>query len=283
MFLFSSWLSLAILNGFTSNGFNFLSRYILKGKDDATAYAWFTQLIRCVVFGIIAIFDWHLLLTPQSILMFVLLGLSEGISIYFYMKMHAASHLSISAILSRTRLIWVPILGFFILHEGLTIVDYIGIIIIFFGVSTTIAPNKIFMDKGALYANISAFTIAVNIILTKLALPFASNSVINIFITLPSVLIFPFLMKQPKERIINIVHHNFLLKLVAVGLNILGLGLFIAALRIGDASKVNAVYQGMMIFSVLAGIVFLHERENIARKLIGATVTVIGVVLLSFS
>src|SRR5438309_2773777 len=114
-----NWIVLAVLAGLASNIFNFSSRYFLKVKDDPTVYAWYFESIRFVVFCLVAIFDWKIIITVQSVILFILLGLTEWIAAYWLMKMHAFSHLSISTILSRTRLIWVPLIGFFLLREQL--------------------------------------------------------------------------------------------------------------------------------------------------------------------
>lgn len=283
MFLLSSWFILSVLTGLASNGFNFLNRFLLRNGDDATAYAWYLELIRVLIFGTLAIFDWHLVITPYSLFLFILLGLTEFIGTYWYMKMHAYSDLSISSILSRTRMIWVPIIAFFLINETLDLLDYIGILIIFLGISLTMAPKKLMVDKGAIYANLSAFIVAINIIITKMLLPYGSNGVILVALALPSVILFPLFMKNEKARITTLFKTNILLKTFSIGLSIAAIYLFMLAIRVGDASKVNAVYQGMMIFAVLAGIIFLRERENIVKKLIGATITIVGVVLLSFS
>lgn len=120
MFFLPTWFIFALFNGLSSNAYNFFNRYILKDGEDPTIYAWFVQLLRLIVFSIFALFDWHIILKPPSIFLFFLLGFTEWISIYLYMKMHAYNHLSISTILSRTRLIWVPIIGFFLFQERLS-------------------------------------------------------------------------------------------------------------------------------------------------------------------
>ena len=281
MFFLPLWLVLAFLTGLASNAHNFLSRYVLKDGDDATAYAWYFELGNAIIFFILLFFNWHLVLTLQSSILFLLLGLSEFISIYFYMKMHAYTHLSISAILSRTRMIWVPILAFFFIAEQLQFTDYLGIAIIFIGVSITSAPHKLFIDKGAMYANLAAFTIAANIIITHTLLPYGSNAVINFARCLPAVILFPLLMKNSPTRIKAVLKTQQKARFAAVIFSALSVLLFIMALRVGDASKINAIYQGMMIFSVLAGIIFLKERKDITRKLFGAVITIVGVVILS--
>lgn len=283
MFFLPAWLLLSLLTGVTSNAFNFLNRFILKDKDDPTAYAWYFELLRFLFFAVYALFDWHLVITSKSIILYILLGITELISVYWYMKMHSYSHLSVSAILSRTRMIWVPILGFFLIHEKLKSLDYLGIAVIFFGISIVSAPKKLFVDKGAFYANASAFMVALNIVITVMLLPYGSNAVILAICGLPPVILFPLLMKNRKQRIKTLFKTNLLIKSLAIGLSIAAILFFMWALRVGEASKVNAIYQGMLILSVLAGIIFLKERDSIGKKVLGSAITVIGVVLLSFS
>lgn len=282
MFLFSSWIFLAILAGFASNAFNFISRYLLRDQEDATAYAWFFELIRVLFFMSVAItFDWKFVATPLSLLLFLLLGITEWIAVYWYMKMHMYSQLSISSILQRTRMIWVPIIAFVLLHESLKFSEYFGIAILFTGLSIVVSPKKLMMDKGATYANLSAFMIALNIVITKMALPYGSNSIVNASIAFIPALLFPFIMKDAKLRLTKIFQNKLWLKLLAAGVNIISVYLFIIALRFGDSGKVTAIYQGMLITSILAGIIFLKEREDIGKKLIGTVVTLVGVLLLS--
>ena len=77
------------------------------------------------------------------------------------------------------------------------------------------------------------------------------------------------------------VKTSFPLKTLAVVMFFVANYLFMTSQRLTDASKVSAIYQGMMIFAVLAGIFILNERENIARKIIGTIVVLGGVALLS--
>lgn len=277
------WLILAILTGFGSNAFNFATRYILKNDEDSTVFAWYFELIRFIVFIAIAIFDWHLVINLKSIILFSLLGLTEFISTYWYMKMHSYTQLSVSTILSRTRMIWIPILSFFLISESLKSFDYIGIAVTFLGVSLISAPKKLFIDKGAFYANASAFIIAINVIITVMLFSYGSNSLILAACSFPSIILFPLLMKNTKKRIRTFFKKRVFIKTLTMLINICASLLFLFALRFGEASKVNAVYQGMLIISVITGIIFLKERQDITRKLIGASITVVGVVLLSFS
>ncbi|MBI2074935.1 MAG: EamA family transporter [Candidatus Levybacteria bacterium] len=274
------WVILAVIGGLSSNLFNFLSRYVLREKDDSTSWAWFYEVMRLPVFLIISFFDFKLTLTLYSAVLLVLVGITEWVSVYLYMKMHQYSHLSISTILSRTRLIWIPLIGFLFMKEQLELFEYVGIVLLFAGVATTVAPHKLFVDKGAVYANLAAIVIAVNVVLLKLVTPFASASVILFFYSLPAVLLFPLIMRNAKVRLLASARKQFPLKVIAMLASVVAGYFFIWALQTGDVSKVNGIYQGMMATGVLAGIIFLKEREGIVRKIIGTAFAVIGVLML---
>lgn len=278
--LISSWIVLAILAGIGSNILNYYSRYILKDDGDSTAWAWTYEFLRLAMFLPFVFIDYKLQLTSESLIILLAIGITEFISVYLYMKMHKFTHLSISTIISRTRLIWVPIFAFLLFGERLTGLQYFGIAILFFGLSIAVAPHKLFFDKGAIFANSAAAMIAVNTVLLKQATPFASTPVIMIFFSLPSVILFPFFMKDAKKRLVDKNLDKKIPKIVGVAANVVSSFFLLAALSMGEAGRVNAVYQGMLIIGVLGGIILLKERQDILRKLIGTAVTIIGILLL---
>lgn len=277
----SSWILIALLGGLASNLGNFLFRYLLKEGDDATAYAWFHEAFRFIFYVIISIFSFQLFGGVKGIITLLGLGIIEFIAAYILMKMHTYSHLSISTIISRTRLIWVPVIAFFLFNEALRASQYIGIGVLFVGLSVATSPNQIFADKGLKFAYLSALTIALVNIFMKLASPYANTSVLMVFMAFPSVILFPLIMKEPKKRITISLKLNLPMKILAGFVNALSMFLLAKAISLGPVSIVTALYQGMMITSVLAGIFILKERENIGKKIIGSVISLIGVLLLT--
>ena len=94
--------------------------------------------------------------------------------------------------------------------------------------------KKLFFDKGVTYANLSSFMIASNIVLTKIVLPFGSNSVINMAIALIPTILFPLSMKNALPRIGKIFKNNLRVKILAIGVNIISVYFFI--LRAGEGT-----------------------------------------------
>lgn len=275
------WVLLAALGGLSSNLFNFLSRYVLREKGDGTSWAWFYELLRVIFILPIMLFDFHLTFDVRTLILLALLGITEFVSVFLYMKMHEYSHLSISTILSRTRLIFIPVIAFVFLGESLQPLEYVGIILLFLGVSVAVAPNKLFIDKGAVYANLAAVVIAINVVLLKVTAPVASGSVILFFYSLPSVFLFPLFMKNPRMRLLEHSKESVFPKIIAALASLFAGYFLILALKSGDVSKVNAIYQAMMVTGVVAGIIILKERKDILRKLIGTGLAIAGILFLA--
>jgi drug/metabolite transporter (DMT)-like permease len=277
-----SWILLAFLGGVFSNISSFFSRFILKEKDsDSTLYAWFFEGARAVVFSIVAFTNFRIIVSWYSVLLFLVLGASEFISMFFYMRMHKYSHLSISTILSRTRLIWIPIIAFLIAGEHLMPLTYLGIAVLFIGLAVASAPHKLGKDKGQLYAYISAFFIAINVVVFKMAQPFASDPLLIVFLTLPITLFYPVIISKRKKRIYTFFSYGILPKVGAGVASVVSIYFFARALDGGPATIVNGIYQATLVLSVMAGIFILGEKEDMSRKIAGSVITLIGVLLLS--
>ncbi|MBI2484491.1 DMT family transporter [Candidatus Uhrbacteria bacterium] len=271
------WVLLAIAGGIGSNIFNFLTRYALRDGDDAVTFAWLFELIRGVIFAA-AVFTGP----PQTVtvwggaLLFVV-GIIEVVCIYLYMKMHSYVHLSISAVIIRMRLIWIPILAFVLLHEALQAHEYISIFILFTGLLIAGAPHKLKHDKGVQYAYIFSFFGALLAVTMKMASDLFSPSMIIFAMSLPSIVVLPLLLKQPWGKIRGLANERLAAKIGVALINAGSFYLYAVALRWGSVSIVQAIYQSMMIFSIILGIVLLREREDILRKLIGTAITLAGI------
>jgi len=99
------WFLFAVFGGISSNIYNFLTRFALKDGDDSTTFAWFFECIRFFIFGIIILFQPLPALNFKNTVSFFIIGGVEVASIYTFMKMHSYSHLSLSSIIIRFRLI----------------------------------------------------------------------------------------------------------------------------------------------------------------------------------
>lgn len=273
------WFLLAGLGGLASNISNLTLRVLLKDGEDAVITGWLFDGFRVLFALFIFPFDYKLLISPLSLLIFSLTMISGTALTYVYVRMHQHTHLSLSTIVSRLRIIWTPLFAYIFIHERLASSDYLSICIVFIGIALVVTPKKLFFDRGVHYA--LAFTLlgAIQVVLTKEALQYTSTSGAIILSSVATIGAFPLFMKNAKKRIKNSFATMRLQTIVCFFLNIIASYCFIYALLIGgSASGVNVVYQSMMIISVLYGIFVLREKEMIWRKIIGTVITIWGII-----
>lgn len=153
--------------------------------------------------------------------------------------------------------------------------------ILFLGVSIVVSPKKLFVDKGINIAMLSALSVAIMAILVKIASASASIALIVFVLSLPSVIVMPLVMKQAKKRLPTLVTKNFPKKLLLNFFNLLAFYGFILAIKHGQVSIVTAIYQGMFVIAVILGIVFLGEKKDIGKKLVGSIVAIVGILILT--
>ncbi|AKM79581.1 MAG: hypothetical protein UX85_C0001G0260 [Candidatus Beckwithbacteria bacterium GW2011_GWB1_47_15] len=275
-----SWFWLAAGAGIIGNGFNFVNRFSLRGQQDSTAYAWWFEFLRLVVFGTLAMFNFQLAVSSKSLSMLVSLGLVELVAIYLYMKMHAFTELSLSAIIVRLRQVWVLLVAWVLIGERLNFTGYLGILIIFTGLALALWQKNFKPGKGLKLALAFSIVSAVMWALMKGGAEFVSTPVLIMFLSWPSVVFLPLVMKNPAGRIVALWRQKVKNLLLSVGSDAVTLYLMAQALRQGPVSKVLSVSQGMLVLAILAGILFLGEKERAWQKLLGGLITVGGVWLL---
>lgn len=274
-----NWAILSLGAGLSSVGFNLINRHTLKDDADSTAYAWWFEVIRLGFFGCLALFNFQVVWTWQSLVALMSLGLTEFFCVFLYMKMHRLTELSLSTILIRLRLIWLPILAFVFIGERLEFLEYLGIGIIFAGIITTISPKKIKVNKGAKITLLVSFLGAFLGLFQKKSAMLASTPMVMTAMALPSVILLPLAMKDGKRRI-KLAKKTLFKNLQASIFNITAMYLFTNALRLAPASKALGLLESTLIVSVLTGIILLKEKENLRRKLIGGAITLVGVILI---
>jgi drug/metabolite transporter (DMT)-like permease len=276
----NNWIIFTIVAGSSSVAFNFISRYVLKDGHDSTAYSWWFELFRFLIFlPFIIIFPIGFK-SISTFLLFVVIGVSEFFSVYFYMKMHSHTELSVSTIVSQFRLIWVPITAFIFLGEKLSKFDYLGIFFIFLGSVAINLKRKGFFTRGIKFALISSIFTAVNSTILKPAANIFSPFAVAFAMSLPSLIIFPLKMKDAKRRILNLGKIKGKNIFIAALFNAFTVVFFVLAMKTGYVGKVTALFQSMMVLQVLIGIIVLNEKEGLTKKLIGIGSVLIGLYLL---
>ncbi len=278
--MFQNWLVLAIVAGVSSVFFNAANRQALKNGEDSTVYAWIFELIRFIFFASLIPFNYFLICSARTTTTLILLGFSELAGVYLYMKMHSHTELSISSILSRLRVLLVPMFAFVFLGERLTTLQYIGIITIFTGCLVVVGMKNIRNTKGIWYALAFVIVNTLSTLLLKSASSVASTAIVSAAFSFPAAALIPLIMKSPRKRIAFSTSILFKPTLLAAAFNIITMYALVTSYQLAPAGQVNGVFQGATTLSVVFGIIFLNERDHKLLKIIGAALTTAGIILL---
>lgn len=169
------------------------------------------------------------------------------------------------------------------LHESITIQKIFGTIIILLGIAATMYVDKKFkVNKGIFFVLLAAFLMGLSDISGYYILETIDASSFQIYFYLLPV--FTLLLIQPSviKKLSYYFKPDRAMKVIALSIfDTLGmLALFFAYQSGGKASVIGPLSATKVIVTVILAIIFLKERVNITKKIIGAMITVIGVVLL---
>lgn len=273
--MLSSWFSLSLGAGLFSVLFGTVNRFYLRKGTDSTAYGWWFEFYRLIIFCVLAFFDFEMNWSLYNVSILLALGLTELFAVYLFMKLHAQTHLSVSAVLIQFRLMVVPIAAYLILGEILPISVYAGFVLLISGILLTVSFRDIKDPAlGIKYGLLFAIPSALSSILIKLATPFASVPVISVAYSLIPVLLLPFLMKNPAHRLRNTLKKYQAGSFLATAANVGTLLLLGYAYKVGTVSQINGVFASMFVVTVLVGALYL--KEKVSFKQIAGVCMVLG-------
>lgn len=137
------------------------------------------------------------------------------------------------------------------------------------------------MDKGIKIVLLQAVSAAVITIFIKTASAYTSIPVLMVWMSLPSLFIFPLLVKDTRKRLSRFVGQNPISVFGFALSSLFAMYGYVFAVKHGSVSIATAIYHAMIIVAVVAGITVLGEKEDVAKKIIGTLVTIAGILLLT--
>lgn len=187
------------------------------------------------------------------------------------------------AIFLATGSLWRVIGATLFLHEKLTPSHIAGTIAILFGVAVALYNERKFkLNKGTLLVLAAAFFSAFSDISGYRVLQTMDASSYQLYAQfLPVILILLFNPKTIKKVSYYLTKDRGT-KMIFLSMgDVLGmLALFLAYQAGGKASVISPLSSTRIILTVLLAALFLKEREQLKNKLLGATITVVGIMLL---
>lgn len=273
------WVVITVIAGFFDTTYNFFSRKFLNGNGTSAEFTWWFSLIRTVIFSYTVFL--YPSISTQQILSLLLLGMLNALNLYLFMRMHEVTELSVSAIITQLRIVWVPLLAVLLVSETLSANDYVGILLIFTAVLLLKTPKNLIFDKAASIAFLFSFTTSLLTVLLKQTSSFSPPSLIIFCMSFPAVFLIPIIFKKDNLYFFNDWQKTFHQKLIIALLSILLIYAMLFAFKSGGSvGKVNAIVQSMSVLTAFAGIKLLKEKENSLKKVVAIFTIIVGILIL---
>jgi len=281
-----SWQILLILSIIFLSFNGLFHKSLLKDdKSDPRAQAIVFLGIGGILSIVIALVRGKFLIEFSPSLVFNFLTLAIFATIAYVLKYRGFQLINASevVIFSTTSKFWNVVGASIFLHEIITIQKIIGTLIILIGIAVTMyVDKKIKINKGIFFTLAAALLFGLTDINGYYILQTMDASNYQIYFYLLPV--FALLLIQPSsiKKLSYYLKYDRALKVTALAIfDTLGmLALFFAYQVGGKASVIGPLSATKVIVTVVLAIIFLKERDNITKKLVGSMIAVIGVVLL---
>ena len=288
-----TWLLYILVGVLAYSGYYTLSRVFLKQKtSDPVTYAILFNIVCTVLVGILALSQGFELVDVGRYLPNLLaMGVIYAFAQVFIFKASKLTEASEVIIISSTRIVWAIAAAVLLLGETFTIKKSLGAALVMMAVTlvaykkTSKKKGKTSKDvsKGRLYALLAGAILGVGFVndsyilqnsdaTSYAAIVFFLPTILTIAIYRPSV---KSLKKQINKR--SIIQSSILGIFYAVGI-VASYGAYQSG---GDASQIVPMGQSVVVITVLLSIIFLSERDNLPRKILGSVIVTLGVILLT--
>jgi len=265
-----------------------LQRILLKNnKSEPISFSIFFQIGVALVIGIIVLIIQgripisNIANISWSVLVMTILYALSNIFIFKSLKVTEASRFTI---IFSSKTLFAIIGSSLIFKEGLTPIQWVGAVLIIVGV-VAVSSSKLNLkfNKGDMFALAAAFLFGLantnDRFLVKFFDPY---SYVVLGFLLPGVLIAIFYPKKivnMKEYIKKTFIFKMLLLCLLYGLSAVA---FFAALSISpNSSQIFTINAFGAIITVVLAIIILKERDYLARKIIGAIISLAGLLLVN--
>lgn len=275
---------IALASGILGGIGEILNKNIVEKKYSVFSYA-FIQWFGASLLYAIPFFLWSSL--PTASIAYVYLGIVIGVVLIgnvALIKAYKTEDISNINILSQISLVISFLMGTVLLHETVNIYKILGLIFIIFGVIIIFYEGrKIHLSSAYLLALLAGITFGITGYFNKLILAYMNPlTLLFIYNLTESILLLLFLPKSLKD--VKPILKKYKWKVLASRLCVvIGFYFLIWSIQRGDISVVNINFEASLLLStILIGIIFLNEKRNIAKKLAGSALCILGIILLNF-
>lgn len=284
LLLFHSWQVLLTISILSLAFATVLQRALLKNnKTDGVTYSIFFQLLAGICISIVALLHgFHMPNLVNYIPNVIFMILLYGFANVFVFKSLQRIEASQFTVLFTSRAIWTVIAATIFLHEVFLGLQIVGMLLILLAVFIVTYTRKFIFNRGTLYALLAgllfglAFTNDAYLIRHFDVLSYESISFL--LPTLGMFLIYPRTVTKMRELMLPGVFWK--LTIFAILWGTASVTIFFAYKIGSNAAQLATIAQTATIITVILSLVLLHERSNLSKKLLGALLAFLGVILI---
>ncbi|PWU23695.1 hypothetical protein C5B42_02190 [Candidatus Cerribacteria bacterium 'Amazon FNV 2010 28 9'] len=225
----------------------------------------------------------HLQFSPSLLANFAIVGVFSTIAYVLSYRAYQLIGAGEIAIFLSTGRLWTVIGAALFLHEVLTPIHILGTLIILLGIAIALYDQKKFkLNQGVVLVLIAGFLngcsdVSGYHILQSMDAP-TYQVIVQFLPVLLILMFFPKTIKKIKYYCTN--ERALKMTLLGIGDALGMLSLYLAYQAGGKASIISPLSATRVILTVALAALFLHERDRLGNKLIGAVITIVGVMFL---
>lgn len=279
-----SWQLLTSISVITYSVSVLLQRAFLKNsRVNPIAFSILFQLITgLLILGVAIMKGFEVPNLSPILLNLILMIIFYGLGNIFIFKSLQLIEASQFTILTATRSIWSILAATLFLRESISIRQILGTFLIISSVAlVSYAKNNVKLNKGIVFALLASLSFGFGFANDAYILKtFDTNSYTAIAFIIPALIVW---LLNPKVtssiRILAYKPFVFKLLLVSFCYAISAICIYTAFSYGGTASSIAPLNQMSTIVTVILAVIFLHEKNNPVKKMVGAGLSFIGALL----
>ena len=281
-----SWVAITLLSVLVVSVANIFQKVLMKGdKSDPYSYAvifHFLLGVICLAFGFVYGADFSY--ANGNIYFLLLSSALWGLCTIFLFKALQLIGSSEVTIVSTVRVIVIIIASVLFLNETFDLYKLLGSILIIIATFLIVDWKQGFkLDRGFVYALIMTTFAGLAIVTDSVNVRHYDVIAYNTAVNFLSACIILAFAPRSLGNWRPFFQFSFLKTMVPLAILAATQGtLYLLALSYGgNTAQVGTIRQATVIVTVILAVMFLHERENLGRKIVAAFLVTVGVVLLS--
>lgn len=276
------WLLFAILSGFFFAALALVDRHLLKEKEsDPLAFSFFFSFTSTLLLIPVVFYDPQFSsdILPWVLVIIVSALLSAGNFLNYIGVKHASA--STVGTIRKFKVVWVFLLGLLLAYEEWSVYKGLGVLFtLIAGIIVVAKSDEPLSLKGCVYTFIATFfAAAAFVIYTPLLQDFNVLSLTFLIFAFPALINF-MAMKNVIVRI-KAKYNKQSWRLLVIGLlGVLANITFVAAVNLGETTRVLVIVEALFIVVLLGEHFILKDKKGILRKSAAAILAIMGAILI---